>query len=189
MWGEALGGPFRPPSADLTVLLVSDRWPGAPKAQPVAGSCTSALGLGPGAPHLCSPDSGLREWSAGWARCSCRTAPAGPRPRSRAPRCAAGGATCRGSSTASTPACASRSSSASSEVSPPAGSPCARLCPQPAMGVRDTRTPASGAQPGPTQHPHWAGEAPCLPPSSALALGLCSAHLLLGVAVLKGAGP
>lgn len=137
------GGPFRPPSADFTVLLVSDRWPGVPKAQPAAGSCASALGLAPGAPHLCSPDSGSREWSAGWARCSCRTAPAGPRPQSRAPCCADGAATCRGSSTASTLACALRSSSASSEVGPPAGSPFPRLCPQPGLGVRDTRAPHS----------------------------------------------
>lgn len=43
--------------------------------------------------------------------------------------------------------------------------------------------------PGPAQRLHWAGEALCLPPRSALALGLCSAHLPLGVAVLKGAGP
>lgn len=68
--------------------------------------------------HLCSPNSGSRGWSAGWARCSCRTAPPGPRPPRSAPRCAAGAATRRGSSTARTRACASRSSSASSEVGP-----------------------------------------------------------------------
>ena len=72
----------------------------------------------PPTPRLCSPPSGSRGWSAGWARCSCRKAPPGPRRRRPAARCAAGAATCRGSSTASTRVCASRSSSASSEVSP-----------------------------------------------------------------------
>lgn len=96
---------------------------GAPRAQPEARVAVwlllvSVLGLAPRVPHLCSPDSGLRGWSAGWARCSCRTAPAGPRPRRLGAPCAGGAATCRGSSIASTPACASRSSSASSEVGP-----------------------------------------------------------------------
>lgn len=83
----------------------------------VAGSGWSLLSIPvPHTPML--SHSGSRGWLAGWARCSCRMAPADLRLLRLAARCAAGAATCRGSSTASMPACALRSFSASSEVGP-----------------------------------------------------------------------
>ena len=119
-WMEGLG---THPPADVDVLPVSTAGglgDSLPRAQRCLHLCPGSRWAWPPFPHLCSPDSGSRGWSAGWARCSCRMAPPGRRPLRPGPRCAGGAATCRGSSTASTLACASRSSSASSEVGPTA---------------------------------------------------------------------
>lgn len=86
-------------------------------AVPPTSACVlgSGWGLAPPATPLFS-DSGSRGWSAGWARCSCRTALPDLHPPRLAAPCVAGAATCRSSSTVCMLACASRSSSASSEV-------------------------------------------------------------------------
>lgn len=126
---EGLGHPLGP-----IILLMLCFWPpeqvalgtlqgcSSPSPRRV-GSCATCLslcsgsgwGLAPPATPVFS-DSGSRGWSAGWARCSCRTVLPGLRPLRPAVRCVAGAATCRSSSTVCTLACASRSSSASSEV-------------------------------------------------------------------------
>lgn len=116
--GALMVGLRRPLGAVPLLILMCFRPPEQAALRGLPTGRLVRLCSGPPA-HMCSPNSGSRGWSAGWARCSCRTAPPGPRPPRPAPRCAAGAATRRGSSTARTPACASRSSSASSEVGRP----------------------------------------------------------------------
>lgn len=97
---------------------------GLPRAGCRVGRCVASPGLWStsdwgSAPYLPIPsNSGSRGWSAGWARYSCRMAQPGLHPLRLATHSVAGAATCKGSSTVSMPAYASRSSSASSEVGP-----------------------------------------------------------------------
>lgn len=103
----------------------------------------------------------------------------GLRPRMLGRRCAAGAATCRGSSTAPTPACASRSSSASCEVGPPS---------YPLSAVRWVLA----VPPLPLLAPYVLGSGPSRGPSAGMAEGSGQSHVRLlapgdcpGVAVVE----
>lgn len=116
---------------------------------------------------LCSSNSGSRGWSAGWARYSCRMARPGPRPPRLAARCVAGAATCKGGSTGSTPASASRSSSALSEVGPAhcSSPPSLGLCPSDLAGREGRlglwRLEQSGARQRGLPPARWRGSGQC----------------------------
>lgn len=106
---------------DFGVLLACRhrRPSGLPRALPKGRTAGSGWGLlSILMPHrTVLSHSGSRGWSAGLAKCSCRTAPPDLRPLRLETHCAVGAATCRGFSIGSMPACASRNFSASFVVS------------------------------------------------------------------------
>lgn len=140
--GVGPGRPLWAPSADFTVPLVWDRslgFPQGPALGRLAAPLPWAWALGP---QLCSPDSGSREWLAGWGKVFHLGPQQARVPRAGRPHCGAGGATCRGSFTASMPGLRIEELFSIIRGQPARWGPLPSPCLQP-------RTPASGAQPGP----------------------------------------